>query len=41
MAGKGNSSGKRPEKKLWMRIVVLALAGVMFLGSVLSVFIFR
>ena len=41
MAGNGKNSGKRPEKKMWMRIAVLALAGIMFFGSVLSVFIFR
>ena len=40
MASKNNNS-KKPEKKMWMRIAVLALAGIMFFGSVLSVFIFR
>lgn len=39
--GKGKNSGKRPDKPMVMRIIVLALAGIMFFGSVLSVFVFR
>ena len=25
---------KKPDKKLWMRIIVLALAGIMILGAI-------
>ncbi len=29
------SQHKKPEKKLWMRILVLSLAGLMILGAIL------
>ena len=29
------TSRKKPDKKLWMRIIVLALAGIMILGAIL------
>lgn len=33
------NTGKKPEKKLWMRIVVLILTGVMVLGIAILPFL--
>jgi preprotein translocase subunit Sss1 len=33
------SSNHTPDKKTWMRIVVLALAGIMILGAIILPFI--